>query len=236
MSCPQGNGIRSGVAEGASERVMRAWAGGWPSSLWRAVFAGEVVEWWACVHLFTPSIGGLLLNIYTQKSVYILSNMGTSGDKRWLLGPREMFLYLLSFLPTPPLLLATSSTASWHGVLEVGEKGRLFWKHVPACCQLCWWTQSLNLLEQSVLSHLHGLRSWSQLLSISICKCIHGLSFQVAQFLLLSVCIKCLKDYCNVSLQLVRLVFIILDIIRLYNAWVYAGCIFCQLPWLCRAM
>lgn len=101
--------------------------------------------------------------------------------------------------------------------------------------QLCWWTQFLTLPEQSVLAHLHELRSWSQLWSVIICKCVHGLSSQAAQFLLLNVCIKCLQDYCNVSLQLVCLMFIILDINSLYNAWGYAGCIFCQLPWLCRA-
>lgn len=61
--------------------------------------------------------------------------------------------------------------------LEVGEKGRIFWKHTPACCQLCWWEQTLNLS------------------SVSICKCLHGLSSQAVQSVLLSVCIKCLQCF-----------------------------------------
>lgn len=150
-----GRGIRSGVAEGAPERVMRAWAGGWPSSLWQAEFAREVGEWRAWVHSGT---GGLLLKMNTPKNAWAL--LGTRGQAWWLLAPKGM----LSFLPTSLLPLATSSTASWHGIRE---KGRLFWKRAPACCQLCWWTQFLNLPEQSVLTHLHELGSQSQLLSVS---------------------------------------------------------------------
>lgn len=42
-------GIRSGVAEGAPERVIRAWAGGWPS--WES---GGVVDMAPPV----PAVGG----------------------------------------------------------------------------------------------------------------------------------------------------------------------------------
>lgn len=116
-----GRGIRSGVAEGTPERVMRAWAGGWPSSLWPALLAGKVKECWAWVHLYVH------IHIQYVCTKKCMGTMGTRGQAWWLLATKGMSLYLLSFLPTSPLPLATSSTASWHGLLEEGEKGRIFY-------------------------------------------------------------------------------------------------------------
>lgn len=67
-----GRGIRSGVAEGAPERVMRACAGGWPSNLWQAVLAGEVEERWV---LLSQQGGAITQCVYTEECV------GTSEDK-----------------------------------------------------------------------------------------------------------------------------------------------------------
>lgn len=133
--------------------------------------------------------------------------MGTFRDEEMrLVTPRGMSSSLLSFLPTSPLPLATFSSASCHRVPESGEKRRLFWEHILVSCWLCWRTWS----QQSVLTHIHELHSWSHLLSVSTQKCIPGPSSQVTEFCFRAlVCIKCLQDYCTVSLQLFRLVYII---------------------------
>lgn len=119
-----------------------------------------------------PAVGGLLLSMYTQKNAWVLLGTGlvTPCSQRNVFIP----VVLSVNFPSPSGHLFYSIMA-WG--LEVGEKGRIFWRHTSACCQLCWWEQTLNLS------------------SVSICKCLHGLSSQAVQSVLLSVCIKCLQCF-----------------------------------------
>jgi len=106
-----------------------------------------------------PEVGGRFLNIYiyvyiythTEQNIYIYIYIYTEQNAWVLLGaslvtrcPQRNSLSLLSILPACPLPPATSSTASQHRVPESEEKGRLFWEHIPVCCQLCWRTWSLS--------------------------------------------------------------------------------------------
>lgn len=110
-----GRCIRSGVAEGAPERVMRAWAGGWPSSLWPALLAGKVKECWAWVYL-SQQWGVIIQYVCTKKC---MGTVGTRGQAWWLLATKGMSLYLFFY-----------SIMAW--VAGGGREGQDILYHLPA--------------------------------------------------------------------------------------------------------
>lgn len=149
----------------------------------RSTCRGSSSRGFACPPL---QVGSHLFNICTEQNAWAC--LGAKGTNLMALCSQDPIL--LSFLPTFPVSPSDCLFYSiTHRVLASGEKGRQFWEHIPVCCQLCWRMLSLSLPEQPSLTHLGELRSCGQLLSVSTRKCVPGPSCQVAQFLLLSVCV-----------------------------------------------